>query len=357
MKQYICLSHTPWRETPTRTQQLMTRLTGAQILFFEPPGPDWRRPGRKLRPNLTVYTLPQLPEVEERHHLLFRRRYRRLARFIIGCMERRRFREPVLWTDTPESVHLLDLLPHRALVYDCGRAWSELPVRWESDLALAADVIFAASPGLADALSPCNDNIALIPNGANYPMFARESLECPPELRDLTGPVLGYVGTLWRDLDLAPALLCAQYMPRCTFVFLGRRESSPALRALAELPNVRLVGPCPPVDVPDYLAQFDVCMSFPRLRRPEDDVVPTRIYEYLSAGKPVVAVYPVELVEPFPDVIYAAHTAQEFTRLCRQALSEAGSWATDRRRARGAEGAWSCRAEEAARILRTIGLY
>jgi len=335
----------------------MTRLKEAQVLFFEPPGPDWRRPGRRLRPNLTLYTLPPIQEVEERHHLLFRRRFRRLARFMTGCLARHRFREPVLWTDTPESVHLLDLLPHRALVYDCSQVWSDLPVRWERDLALAADVIFAASEGLADILSPCSDNIAVVPNGANYPMFARTSLECPPELRDLTGPVLGYVGTLWRDLNLAPALLCAQYMPRCTFVFLGRRERNPALRDLEALPNVRLLGPCPPLDVPDYLSRFDVCMSFPRLRQMEDDVVPIHIYEYLSAGKPVVALYPADLVEPFPDVIYAAHTAQEFARLCGKALSEAGDWAAARRRARGAEGAWSCRAEEVERILRAIGLY
>ena len=59
------------------------------------------------------------------------------------------------------------------MVYDCDRDWFDLPPRWESDLALAADVVFAASPGLADHLSPCNDNIALLPNGVNFPMFTR----------------------------------------------------------------------------------------------------------------------------------------------------------------------------------------
>ena len=357
MKQIVCLSHSPWQSVPTRTQQLMLRLKDAQVLYFEPPGPNWRRPGRRLRPGLTVYTLPPLPEVEERFHLLFRSRSRRLARFVAGQIERRRFREPVVWTDTPETVHLLDYLPGHTMVYDCDREWSDLPIRWESDLALAADVVFAASRGLADRLAPCSGNIVLLPNGVNYPMFARQGLECPPALRNAAGPVLGYAGTLWRDLDLAPALLCAQYMPRWTFVFLGRRERNPSLRALAALPNVSLLDPCPPGDVPDYLSRFDVCMSFPRLREPENDVVPTRIYEYLSAGKPVVAFCGRELVEPFPDVIYTAHTAQEFARLCRRALSEAGHWARDRRRAHGEAAAWTRRAEEVERILEAVGLY
>lgn len=356
MNQYVCLSHTPWKAVPTRTQQLMLRLKGAHILFFEPPGPNWRKPGRRLRPGLTLYTLPQLPEVEERYHFFFRQRNRRMARFITQRMDRHRFRDPVLWTDTPESVHLLDFLSYRALVYDCDREWFDLPIRWESDLALAADVIFAASRGLMERLSPCSDNLVFLPNGVNYSMFVQPDLRCPPELADVTGPVLGYVGTLWRDLDLAPALLCAQYMPRWTFVFLGPREHNPALEPLAALPNVRLLGPCPPTEVPDYLSRFDVCMSFPRLRE-LDDIVPTHVYEYFAAGKPVVAVYRRGQVEPFPDVVYAAYTAQEFARLCQQALSEAGDWLQTRRRARGQEAAWSCRAEKVEEILETVGLY
>ena len=243
------------------------------------------------------------------------------------------------------------------MVYDCAREWSELPIRWESDLALAADVIFAASYGLIDRLSPCNDNIALLPNGANYPMFAQNRLECPPELRNLAGPVLGYAGTIWRDLDLAPVLLCARQMPRCTFLFLGRRERNPALSALEKLRNVYFLGQCPPGEVPDYLDRFDVCMSLPRLHDPENDVVSTQVYEYLSAGQPVVALYRRDQVEPFPDVIYAAHTPEEFAGLCRRALSETGDWAKNRRRAHGAAAAWSCRAEEVERMLEANGLY
>ncbi len=356
MRQYVCLASAPWQTIPTRTQQLMTRLKGAQVLYFEPPGRDYKRPGRNMRPGLTVYTLPPVFEVEERHHALFRLEQRRLARYIAGRMERHRFREPVLWCATPESVHLLDDLPHRGLVYDCDRDWSELPIRWESDLALAADVIFAASQGLADRLSPCSDNIALLPNGVNYPMFVRPGLERPPELRTVSRPVLGYVGSIRRDLDLTPALHCARRLPHCTFVFLGRRERNCVAAALEELPNVQFLGPRPPVEVPDYLAHFDVCMDFLRLGQSEDDPAPTRIYEYLSSGRPIVSLYRNDQVEPFPDVIYAAHSPEEFTQLCRRALAESGGWASARRRAHGAQAAWSVRAEQMEHILAAIGL-
>ena len=42
-----------------------------------------------------------------------------------------------------------------------------LPPAWEGSLASAADVVFAASPELAERLSPCSGNIALLPNGVD----------------------------------------------------------------------------------------------------------------------------------------------------------------------------------------------
>ena len=64
-----------------------------------------------------------------------------------------------------------------------------------------------------------------------------------------------------------------------------------------------------------------------------------------------------EQVEHFPDVIYGAHSPEEFARLCRRALEEGDGWARTRRREHGAAAAWSARAEEVEKILRAIGLY
>ena len=357
MRQILCLAAEPWRTVPTRTQQLMLRLKDAQILFFEPPGSLRRKPGRPMRPGLTVYTLPPALEVEAAHPVLHRQRCRRLARFILRQMERHRFREPLLWCTAPEQVHLLELLPHRGVVYDCGRDWFDLPPRWESDLALAADVVFAASPGLADHLSPCSGNIALLPNGVSFPMFTRPAGECPPELRGLAGPVLGYVGTIWPDLDLSPVLHAARTMPEAAFLLLGRLGDNPLLDDLERLDNVLLPGARRPLEVPDYLARLDVCLELPRLDNWKNDILSPRLYEYLAAGKPVVSLLPRDQVEPFPDVIYTAHTDEEFTRLCRRALEESGGWARERRRAHAAQADWSLRARQVERILGAIGLY
>ena len=357
MKQILCLSDQPWSAVPTRTQQLMTRLKDAKVLFLEPPSRDYRRPGRKVRPGLTVHALPPAPEAGQDQRLLRFLRDRRLTRYILRLMDLHRFREPLLWCTCPEQIHLLDAIPHRGLVYDCAQDWLDMPPEWESELALAADVIFAASEGLVDHLSPCSDNIALVPNGVSYPMFSRPAGECPPLLEGLRGPVLGFVGTLWEDLDLAPAIQAARAMPQCTFVFVGRVLGSPQLPALKALPNVLLAGSQLAVDIPDYLARFDVCLHLQRRSDYGSDIVPCRIYEYLASGKPIVAmVYP-DHVEHFPDVIYAAHTPGEFVRLCIRALEEPAGWPAQRRREHGAAAAWSNRAGQVEQILSANGLY
>ncbi len=362
MKQILCLSNDPWSSCPGRTQQLISRLKDTQILYFFPAarGAD-RSPfqkGRQVRPNVTVYPLPpRLLPVDERHGYLFRLGQRRLGRFVAEQAARRRFREPLLWTTHPEHVHLLDLLHYDGLVYDCDRVWDGLPPTWEGCLANAADVVFAASSQLCDRLSPCSPNIALLPNGVNYPLFSGEAAGPRPDpLPQASGPVLGWAGTIHEELDLSPLLYAAQEQPGWTFLLLGRQRGNPLLSRLHRLPNVEFAGPCPLSEVPDWLYRCDVLLDFLQEDRSCDDVISSRVYEYLCTGKPVVSMLWPDQVEPFPDVIYGAHSEPEFLTLCRHALEEAQDFVSQRRRAHAAAAAWPNRAAELNRILNTAGL-
>ena len=358
MKQIVCLSYTPWSSRPTRTQQLLTRLPGADILFFEPPGakPDAR--GRKVRPNIMVYQLPRLINLASNSSMVARCNRRRVASCIEKAMARHRFREPLLWCTTPENVHQLDYLAYRGLVYDCHRYWSELPVQWEGELAAAADVCFVASEGLEDRLSPCNQNLLLLPNGVNYPLFRRDNLDPPAELADLEGkPVLGYIGSLRPDLDVTPLLLAADAHPEWTIVLIGPVERSAYLPQLEQRENIRILGKRPLVDIPDYLSRCTVCVHLLRAYEEDSDVLPARIYEYLTAGKPVVSMLWKHQREEFPDVIRAARSAEEFVSACEAAIAEDPAELLRRRRDYGEAAAWDARAGEAMRVLETNGIF
>ena len=361
MKQIVCLSNEPWSSSPGRTQQLVSRLKHVQVLYFSPAAGGRDRnfltQGRAVKPGITAYTLPPLYlPLDERYGPIFRLGQKKIARYIATQMARHRFHAPLLWVTTPEQVHLLDLLDYGGLVYDCDREWDDLPSAWEGALASSADVVFAVSQGIADRLAPCSGNIALLPNGATYPLFAQAS---PPlwERPSRHGiPTLGWAGTIHADLDLTPVFIAARAHPEWRFQLLGRREQNPLLKPLSRMANLSFLPPCPLSEVPSHLARCQVLLNLLREGEQGSDIVPTRMYEYLSTGRPIVSMLWPDQVEPFPDVVYGAHTNQEFLTLCEHALDELPSLVVGRRLAHGAAAAWSERAGFVSRILEISGL-
>ena len=360
MKQIVCLSHSPWQARPNRTQQLLTRLNDVKVLFFEPPlpkGAPQPEQRRRVRAHITVYTLPSplLPNLER--VTLQRRNYARSADFIQKAMTRHHFREPVLWCTAPDQAIYLDRLAYRGLVYDCAREWGEEFVDQESDLTSHAEVVFAASPGLVDRLSPCSDNIALLPNGVNPLMFAREEFSPPPYLAALAGrPVFGRVGDITSKVDLSPLLYAASSRPDWTFLLMGR-VTKPAAQRLERHPNIILTGPVNAVELPDHLSVCAVLFDLLRLDRLGCDIIPARIYEYLATGKPIVTMIEPDQVESFPDVIYTASDNAGFLRRCARALEESPELVSARRIEYARQAAWANRAAEVSRILESTGLF
>lgn len=361
MKHIVCLSSKPWSTIPSRTQQLMTRMKGAQVLFFQPASGrrdrSWRKGGRKVRPDVTVYTLPPLYTQDERLRPLFRSGQRRQAKFIARQIDKHRLRSFLLWTTAPIHVHLLDQLSYDALVYDCDRDWAEVPETWEGSLAHAADVVFAASPTLLEQLTPCSSNIALLPNGVNYTLFSHGSNSAQRLLAEVDGPVFCYSGTIHADLDLSPVLYAAAQRPDWVFLLVGRVDKdNPLLSRLKRYKNVITVGQQPLMELPDWLARSQVCINLLRKDAPYSDIVPSRIYEYLTTGTPVVSMLWPDQVELFPDVVYGAYSEQSFVELCQKALAEDRSWVADRRRSYGEQANWSLRAQDVMQLLQTAGL-
>lgn len=335
-------------------------MKDAQILFVEPSPPRGEkreRSGRKLRPNLLVYTLPTALTEEPSNNVLSRWSRRQDIRFLLSLLDKHHFRDPVLWCATPYAAQYLDSLPFRGLVYDCYREWPHCPDPWEDDLTAAADVVFAASPDLMAQRMPHNPNVALLPFGCNYSMFAKDNLPRPAALAKLRVPILGFVGTLWPDLDLTPLMELAHARRDCAIIVIGADRGCAMLPELLAFPNVLWLGEVAPVDLPDYISAFQVSLSLLRRSELQKDIIHTRLFELLSAGKPIVAMLRPGEVEHFPDVVYGAHSPGEFVHLCATALGERGIWVRDRRREYGRAAAWSERVNEVERILVSIGIF
>ena len=116
MKQILCMSSEPWsNRLPGRTQQIISRLRDAQILYFYPAQStrdrSYLKGVRLVRPNVAVCALPPIRfPIPERRRFFFQMAWNKVGRFIRENAARHRFTEPLLWTTHPRHIHLLDQL-------------------------------------------------------------------------------------------------------------------------------------------------------------------------------------------------------------------------------------------------------
>lgn len=310
-----------------------------------------------MRAHITVYTLPAPLPVGRIRSFSQKRSISKAEEFITQVMRKHHFRDPVLWCTAPEQVSLTERIPKRGVVYDCHREWGEAYLDQESELACRCEVIFAASPGLVSRLSPCSDNIALLPNGVNPLLFDRGEFSPPDRLAALAGhTVLGRVGDLTGQTDLKPLLAAAAAQPGWCFLLMGR-VTKQVSDVLSRRRNIVLTGPVNAVELPDYLSLCSLLFDLAEEDLRGCDILPSRIYEYMATGKPIVMMAEPDYAEPFPELIYTAYDSTGFLRRCRKALEGESAELPAQRRACADRCAWAVRAGEITRILESTGLF
>src|SRR5204862_4238512 len=109
---------------------------------------------------------------------------------------------------------------------------------------------------------------------------------------------------------------------------------------LRRLSNVHLLGEQPYERIPGYLYHFDACLIPFRVNTTTVATDPVKLYEYLSAGKPVVATMMPEL-EPYAELIYRAGSPEEFLARLDAAVGERDEALVERRVALAGGHTWA----------------
>lgn len=384
MRQIVCLSTTPWYAHPTRKQEVMRRLPDAEILYFDPPvtyiGPlrdkslwprltQWKKTRETPQENITVYGSPPfIPFYNKKQQANIFSQWR-LSRFVRKKMKEHGFKKPILWLYHPSSIEILVNVPYSSVVYDCVDNHAAYPGfidpvfvnGMEGDLCKKADTIFTTAEGIYRRLFHYKrDRTHLIPNGANFDLFSKAadpSLPVPEDMKGISSPVLGFVGTLMECIDLPLVEKAARARPDWSFVFVGPVLPGVKLGALPELPNVHLLGPKPHEEVVSYIARFDVCLNLFQSNALSKDVSPLKFYEYLATGKPIVSTPEPRQVHDFKDVICLASDGDDFLRQCELALGESDPALTARRREIGKACSWDSRVAEIVEHLTENGVF
>ena len=262
---------------------------------------EWLRPwSREALPDgATLYAVATLPAYR-RHPRLVRQQWKgfwvRMARAAQDAAPS----YDLLWLADPTLLPLSEAVPARKLLYECvddhQGFWDDpglaAEVRaFETQLTRRADLVVATAPALAARLAALNPRTVHVGNGVELARFRRVVTgPAPPRpagLIGLDGAVVGFYGAIgsWIDRELIAAVARAQ--PGWTFVLIGPVMAP--VDGLRALPNVRLLPPVPYDQLPAYLAHVPVWIA-PFVPGPMTMAVdPLKAYEYLAAGRQVVA--------------------------------------------------------------------
>lgn len=203
-------------------------------------------------------------------------------------------------TRVPLVLDIRDLWP--AAVEALGvvrKAWVLTPFRrLESFLYHRASKIVVVTDGFRAELlrrGISADKIEVIPNGVDIaqlgprarPYQLAESLGIPDRF------IVAYVGTVGRAQGLKIALQAARLLladPRVFFLIVGDGAEREPLRAEADgLSNLRVLPGVPREQVLDMYDLADVLLVTMRDVALFRSFIPSKVFEYLAAGRPIVA--------------------------------------------------------------------
>ena len=247
----------------------------------------------------------------------------------------------------PYWTPLIRAVPNARVVYDCmdhHAGFSENAtaiLQAEAGLVADSDLVIVTSGWLQDEIQPRARATALVRNAGEFEFFRHAPADV---FRDPRGRrVIGYYGAIaeWFDPELVRAVATAH--PDALVVLVGS-DTSRTGEALADLPNVRMIGEVPYAELPYWLHGFDVCLLPFKVIPLTMATNPVKVYEYLAAGKPVVSVDLPEMGQ-FGALVRTARNREGFVSAVDDALAERDDDIIVRRKAFAAGQTWAHRAE------------
>jgi glycosyltransferase involved in cell wall biosynthesis len=315
---------------------------------------------REINHNLELYHPLILPQYKSR---VIGKINRALFLFLLKRFLRKRdFRPSVLWVTHPTHVNCVELFPVDLVCYDCVDNWPDFldgkrsqEIREKEIYLLSrADLVIVTSHALQKRMQNQTKDVYLVPNGVEAEHFSSailDDLPIPADIRGLQKPLIGYVGTVatWLDFDLI--LYAAEKRETYNFVFVGPLGGINTAK-YNHIKNLYFLNSRPYQVLPNYMKHMDVMILPFKVNKLTESVDPIKAYEYLAAGKQVVATEMPELYK-FENLIRIAESKYEFVDLLDESLHEikSGKHNPQIRLERILDHTWMKRGEQVEKVL------
>ncbi len=341
METIVCITHLRWGFVWQRPQHLLGRLAGHyRVIFIEEPVTT-----REAQPRLEVFPAANAANVTV-VRMLFPathdfwighgdpRTQASYEKLVTAWLATQGVVKPLLWLYTPMAHHFLDAIPHSLFIFDAMdqlSAFAGAPpelIDNERRVLRRADLVFAGGLSLYREKRPYNDNSHCLPSGVDIEHFAkaadRRNFAKPPELASLKAPILGYFGVIDERIDLDLIAALAKAHPDWQIVMIGPVVKIDMVK-LPKAQNIHYPGGRDYVQLPAYLAWFDVALLPFALNEATRYISPTKTLEYMAARKPIVSTAIRDVIDSYGEVVHVANSTAEFIQMIEEALRGTGN--------------------------------
>ena len=259
---------------------------------------------RKVRSGVWVVSPLVLPGQSRGLQGRFNRWSLSISLFLADCVLD--LRRPLLWTFNPQTLAYLGLKrfhAFQAAVYFCVdriQAQPGMPVQAledaERDLCAQANALFTTSPELLAALGPLNagsHGFGNVADGDHFGQALTTAIKRPADWPQTNDPVLIFIGAIDSyKLDLPMLEVLMERTPHWTYLLIGpvgEADPSTDVSSWRRMANVHLLGTRDYSTLPAYLAHADVALLPLQLNDYTRHMYPMKFFEYLAAGRQVVA--------------------------------------------------------------------
>lgn len=386
---FVCFSINNWEKRRARKQQFMWHLSMrddvGRVMYIEPPLNFWRlllmplaelksaenrarwRRALSLRPqkvsekfflHTPIFFIPFSFRVRAVYSANLFLSYRGIA----FQLKRLGFKDIVLWLYHPFDHGLLLWFKERVCAcFDWAEEWERYFVEYsvrarkyvrtlEERILSRSDIVFVVSEALFAESEVFNPRTYLLRDGTEPGVFRDVGARTPEDMKGIPHPIIGYSGTFFERMDCELIRRLSRECRDCSLVFVGdvhdRRIDTTELK---DQKNIFFLGGKAFEELGDYLMNFDVCI-IPYLATEPFLPPPTKVFDYLACGKPIVAMAYQEL-KFLSDVIRLAPTHEDFIAYVKEGIGEHDSKMKQMRIDRAQKNSWDSRVQEIVDII------
>jgi glycosyltransferase involved in cell wall biosynthesis len=234
----------------------------------------------------------------------------------------------LFWVCHPSDtiLELLKFFPNAPVVYDIATRFlcqPDAPRRqreYQDALARKANVIFFDAHSSRDDLpKDVHSKAFFIPQGVNETFLraGHEKSSVAEKLKAIPKPIVGYVGAFHNSVDTHILSELVKKLPQIHLAVIGNYQTIPNE---LDHPRVHFLGPVNFEELPSYVAGIDVGLIPYRIDAYTQGVFPTKMFEYLAMGVPVVSTDLTEM-RRFNEKVVVTRSTEQFIQAVKTALT------------------------------------